>query len=177
MVDPVTLQMVRDVVAIFGVIAGFSYYVITVRNTTKARKTQLAQHINEEITSIEKSLISLELLEMEWDDYEDYLKKYDSTINHDNYAKRALIWGMYNELGVFLKQNLIDIETVYDLGGTLRPLLHWNKFKPIILEYRKRYDDPHGYEGLEYVATEISNERVRRGLSPNIIDADQYTTR
>jgi len=38
MVDPVTLQMVRDVVAIFGVIAGFTYYVITVRNQKQARQ-------------------------------------------------------------------------------------------------------------------------------------------
>ena len=37
MVDPVTLQIVRDVVAIFGVIAGFSYYVLTVRNSQRAR--------------------------------------------------------------------------------------------------------------------------------------------
>ena len=97
MVDPVTLQMIRDVVAIFGVLAGFSYYVITVRNASRERKTQLAQHISEKITSLEKSLISLELLEMEWDDFDDFLRKYDSTINQDNYSKRALIWGMYNE--------------------------------------------------------------------------------
>jgi len=32
MADPVTLQMARDVVAIFGVIAGFTYYLMTVRN-------------------------------------------------------------------------------------------------------------------------------------------------
>ena len=172
----VELSTIRDLVAIFGVIAGFSYYVITVRNASRTRKTQLAQHISEKITSLEKSLISLELLEMEWDDFDDFLRKYDSTINQDNYSKRALIWGMYNEVGVFLKQGLIDIATVYELGGTLRPLLHWKKFKPIILELRKRYDD-NTYEGFEYVATEISKERVRRGLSPDITDADQYTTR
>jgi len=37
MVDLAMLQVVRDLVAIFGVIAGFSYYVMTVRNVNKAR--------------------------------------------------------------------------------------------------------------------------------------------
>jgi len=32
MIDPVILQMVRDVVTIFGVVAGFTYYVLTMRN-------------------------------------------------------------------------------------------------------------------------------------------------
>jgi len=41
MIDPVTLQMVRDVVAIFGVIAGFTYYVLTVRNSQRMQKMQL----------------------------------------------------------------------------------------------------------------------------------------
>ena len=41
MVDPVTLQMVRDVVAIFGVIAGFTYYVLTVRSSQRTQRQQL----------------------------------------------------------------------------------------------------------------------------------------
>jgi len=40
-VDPVTLQMVRDVVAIFGVIAGFTYYVLTVRSSQRTQRQQL----------------------------------------------------------------------------------------------------------------------------------------
>jgi len=39
--------VIRDLVAIFGVIAGFSYYVLTVRNANKARwKDVLLQRIN-----------------------------------------------------------------------------------------------------------------------------------
>ena len=45
MIDLTTLSMIRDIVTIFGVIAGFSYYVMTVRNSTKARKTQLLMQL------------------------------------------------------------------------------------------------------------------------------------
>jgi len=33
--------MVRDVVAIFGVIAGFTYYVLTVRSSQRTQRQQL----------------------------------------------------------------------------------------------------------------------------------------
>ena len=41
MIDLATLQIVRDFVAIFGVIAGLTYYIMNVRNARKARQTQL----------------------------------------------------------------------------------------------------------------------------------------
>ena len=36
----VELSVVRDIVAIFGVIAGFTYYVLTVRNTSKVSQKE-----------------------------------------------------------------------------------------------------------------------------------------
>ena len=41
MIDPVSLQMVRVVVAIFRVIAGFGYYVLTVRSKQRNQRLQL----------------------------------------------------------------------------------------------------------------------------------------
>jgi len=40
----IELSVIRDLVAIFGVIAGFSYYVLTVRNTRKAHELQVFEH-------------------------------------------------------------------------------------------------------------------------------------
>jgi len=37
----IELSTIRDLVAIFGVIAGFSYYVLTVRATRKNQQQQL----------------------------------------------------------------------------------------------------------------------------------------
>jgi hypothetical protein len=40
MIDPIALQMLRDVVTIFGVIVGLTYYVMTVRHQNKTRNAQ-----------------------------------------------------------------------------------------------------------------------------------------
>jgi hypothetical protein len=49
---------------------------------------------------------------MEWIDFDDFLRKYDSTVNPDNFAKRNLIWSLFQELEYMLYQNLVDRETV-----------------------------------------------------------------
>jgi len=50
MVDLLMLQVVRDLVAIFGVIAGFTYYVLTVRNAQKTRRALLFTQIYSDFT-------------------------------------------------------------------------------------------------------------------------------
>jgi hypothetical protein len=176
MVDLAMLQVVRDLVAIFGVLAGFTYYVITVRNANKVRKTQLALQLSDKLRDLEATKIDIELYEMEWIDFDDFLRKYDSTVNPDNFAKRNLIWSLFQELGYMLYQNLVDRETVYNLLQGPRSILHWTKFESIIMAQRERYNDPHWYRWFEYLATEISNERASQGLS-DIVDADGVTTR
>ena len=60
MIDPTTVSMIRDLVAIFGVIAGFTYYVLTVKNTRKnqqlqleTRQAQLFMQIFQEFSSVD----------------------------------------------------------------------------------------------------------------------------
>jgi hypothetical protein len=171
-----TLQAVREIVTIVGVVAGLSYYFLTIQNANKARRIQLALRIAGQFQDKENSLDSLELGEMKWEDYEDFLRKYDSTVNRENYAKRSKIFFMLSETGYLLKQGLIDIETVYEITGGHSPFLVWNKFKPIFLEQRVRYEDPARLVWFEYLITELSKERVRRGLPPNITDPDRYYT-
>jgi hypothetical protein len=49
MVDLSMLQVVGDIVAIFGVIAGVSCYAMTVRNAEKSRRTQLMLQARKEV--------------------------------------------------------------------------------------------------------------------------------
>jgi hypothetical protein len=43
----IELGMIRDLVAIFGVIAGFSYYVLIVRNTQRSRQAQMLMQLHQ----------------------------------------------------------------------------------------------------------------------------------
>ena len=46
----IELSVIRDLVAIFGVITGLSYYIMTVRNTRKAREAQVYSTIMDKFT-------------------------------------------------------------------------------------------------------------------------------
>jgi len=176
MIDPVSLSMVRDVVAIFGVIAGFSYYVLTVRNANRVRKQAIVRQIAQDLTSVESIHRFAELLEMEWEDFDDFLRKYDSTVNKDNYAKRATMFGWFDRLGFDLYQGNLDADTLLNIVDYQAIWLLWNKFKPIFLEQRKRYANPISFRWFEYLVDELGKERVRQGLPAEYIDADGYIT-
>ena len=124
----VNVQTVIDILPAISITIGILYYIMVLRNQEKSRSTQLATHVSNKLQDLERSKIGIELLEMKWTDFDDFYNKYYSTSNIDNYAKRTLIFGIYNEFGVLLNKNLIDIETVYDLMGVQRPLFMWNKF-------------------------------------------------
>ena len=172
----VDVQTVIDILPAISITIGVLYYIMVLRNQEKSRSTQLATHVSSKLQDLERSKIGIELLEMKWTDFNDFYNKYDSTVSPDNYTKRTLIFGIYNEFGVLLNKKLIDIETVYDLMGVQRPLFTWNKFESIIIEQRIRYDDPDYCHWFEHLIQELQKERVRRGHNENIIDADQYTT-
>lgn len=170
----IELSAIRDLVAIFGVIAGFSYYVLTVRNANTARKIQLINSSSLR-TTLEIAHISLELLDMQWEDYDDFLRKYDSTVNHDNYAKRAFMFGNQERIGLLLHEKIIDIDTTFKmLDGGYSIIQMWNKFEPIFLKQRELYEDPLRYQWFEYLVNELRKERVRRGLPSSLKNVDGY---
>jgi len=170
----IELSVVRDLVAIFGVIGGFSYYVMTVRNARKALKTQTLMRLREQQTSYEWMNDYIELLECEWTDYDDFLRKYDSAVNRDNYIKRYKLWGFMDGIGYHLHQGLIDIDSVYHLTQALGANMQWRKWKSVIEEHRRRYNNPDWWIWFEYLNDEITKMRVKRGYPPETTDVDGY---
>jgi len=71
----IELSFIRDLVAIFGVLAGFSYYVLTVRNANIARKTQAVMNMSNNMFKAESNRMNIELLSMDWEDFEDFRRK------------------------------------------------------------------------------------------------------
>ena len=95
----IELSTIRDLVAIFGVIAGFSYYVLIVRNTNRARKTQIAMTLSTSVFAIETNRTYQELMIMQWDDYDDFQRKYDSVVDPENFSLRWNMWKQFDNLG------------------------------------------------------------------------------
>jgi hypothetical protein len=171
----IELSVVRDLVAIFGVIAGLTYYVFVVRNAGISRKTQVVLDLRNTLYSFETNRKIVELLSMTWEDFEDFQRKYDSTVNPDNFAKRWMVFMRFEGMGYMLHLGLVDIDTIFNLIGSYVILQLWQKYEPIIKEQRKFYNEPHWYRWWEYLASEISKKRVELGLPENITDTDVYT--
>ena len=49
----IELSVIRDLVAIFGVIAGLTYYMTTVRNQNRTRRAQLYMQIFNRLSSLD----------------------------------------------------------------------------------------------------------------------------
>lgn len=108
----IELSVIRDLVAIFGVIAGFSYYVMVVRNQKETRQAQLFMQLFQTYVTKEWMTDNWELMTMEWDDLKDFFDKYDSSVDIDNFAKRYRSWFFLDGIGLpysFLNFNSISI--------------------------------------------------------------------
>lgn len=106
----------------------------------------------------------IELMNMEWKDYDDFERKYGSDKNPDNYAKRMSVWTSCDMLGHLLKKNIADVETCYISGGTFA-IFVWEKFKDILIEHRRRYVGADMYGGLEYLSNEMLKLRRKNDSS------------
>ncbi len=175
----IELSVIRDLVAIFGVIAGFSYYVLTVRNSQRTqrqqletRQTQLFMQLYQDLLSENNMRSLLDLLNMEWEDYDDFERKLGSDNNTDSFVKRTSIWFRMNGIGLLLRDEMIDPEKVFDLLGTWIIWL-WMKWEFIINELRVRYHQPELYTEFEYLAVEMRRVRLGRGITEEL--PDTYT--
>jgi hypothetical protein len=65
MIDVNTLSLIRDLVAIFGVIAGFSYYLLTVRMNQRAMRVNLTNSLLQQLSTNEFIREISELLYMD----------------------------------------------------------------------------------------------------------------
>ena len=79
-------------------------------------------------------------------------------------------------MGYELYQGNIDVEELYNYTGFQGIWFFWNKFKPIIMEDRKRYGNPHLFRWFEYLVDELLKERKRQGIPTDVIDFDGYYT-
>ena len=141
----IELSIIRDCIAIFGVLAGFSYYVLTVRATRKnqeqqleTRRIQLFMQLANIFLDVQKGIDYIEVLNWTWDDYTDFERKYGSDNNPRAFAMRNTIWTSFNIMGKLVTEDEIDI----DLVNTIMHdsiVWQWIKWKEIIYEQRRIY--------------------------------------
>jgi len=64
----------------------------------------------------------------------------------------------YEMVGVLLLRKLIDLVTVYDVWGSTNPIMLFEKIKPIVLNFRREFDEPAMFMGFEYLCAELKRK-------------------
>jgi hypothetical protein len=158
----VDLQTISVVIAAASVVIAATYYILIVRNTILTRQAQLFMQLYQGYASEDVNKRQIELLNMEWENYHDFETKYGSDINPDHYARRSAQLQWFNGIGLLVKENLIDLDLVYNTVGH-GALMLWTKYESIIREQRDHYRVPEHSKGLEYLANEIKRIRKQKG--------------
>jgi hypothetical protein len=98
---------------------------------------------------------------MEWTNIDEFKRKYDSSVNPGNWARRASMWNTCNSIGKLYREGLLDLNTLYNGSGGIISVL-WLKFKPIIEMYRETEYDKRAYENFQYVAESLQEYTRKR---------------
>jgi hypothetical protein len=146
-----------------GLIVSILYYAMVLRNQNKTRQAQLFMQLYQKYITKEWWADGWELFQMEWEDFDDFARKYDSIVNMDNFTKRYVSWYFFDGIGLLLKKNLVDKEMIYYLMGGYGAIWNWLKFEHIIVEGRKRLHNPDHLIWFEYLANEMLKIRESRG--------------
>ena len=77
----------------------------------------------------------------EWNDYDDFMRKYSRGVSIDEWTKSVVTGGYFEGIGVLLEEELLDITKVEKLMGSII-INYWEKIQPLIYEMREKWKNP-----------------------------------
>jgi hypothetical protein len=164
MVDVVLLQSASYVAAAIGVCIAAFYYVMTLRvqqanmrEATNSRRATFVNNMLQQSGSVEWQQLGFEVFEMKWSDINDFMKKYDSTANPKLAAKRLAYLARYEAIGRQVKAGLISLDDIGAFSG-YNLVTTWQKFRPIIENYRETEMPRNVYSEFEYAANAMQKK-------------------
>jgi hypothetical protein len=155
LVDLSEIQAVYYMVAATGVIVAAIFYILNLRETTNNRIATFANNRLQTTLTEDWILRSTEIMNMQWSDFEDFKKKYDSSVDPQIYAKRLSLWASYDSIGRMYRQGTINLDYIGSASGLVM-VLAWLKFKPIIVGYRGWEYPNDAFSDFEYIANAYS---------------------
>jgi hypothetical protein len=161
----VDVQTIGVLVTAASVSIAAIYYIMTLRvqqrnmkATLETRQAQFLMSLYQRWSDAEyQENFFFAMFKMNWYDYEDFTRKYpaDSKENLQFFT----LFAVYKGIGLLVEQNLVEVDTVAKLlGGDLIPC--WEKFKPIILEFRARLGQPGQFAYVEYLYDKVKTAEI-----------------
>ena len=147
----ITYQMVLSTLQTIALIVGISYYVITLRNQSKARKTQLYLQMINKFSEPDYLEALGKLNDLEWSTAEDFIEVWKTP---EGRMTIRTLGNWYEGLGTLVKENLLDMRVVALLITGL-VIQFWDKFIPVIDEVREALEWPRFYIEAEYLYDQL----------------------
>ena len=155
------IPSISAIVAAAGVIVGVVFAVLELRNLVRARQTDLVMRLYSTYSSKEFWEAYTKFMMMEFEDFNDYKKKYAPTgfPEKPEAIAFATVSVFFNGVGILLYMKLIDFNLVARLFPTA-PIYTWEKMKPLIDGFRKEFH-PQLYAEYEYLYNEMKKREQR----------------
>ncbi len=162
----ITSEQVIYIIPILGLTASIFYYAMVLRHQNKSRETQLFTQIFQNFKTVSIWREYLDHQNMEWEDYDDFHRKYGMG-NLDTYSKTRSVWWTLCNIGRLVLDGMIEKERVYAWVGSLI-IGEWNWSKPLVEEWRRRDNNPHILSDFEYIGEEMIKMRAQHNLDYHI---------
>jgi len=154
MVDIPTISIV---IASAGVLAGVIYYILEIRHQSKLRQTEslfkLSPWFNINAKEMQEAIS--QTCSIEYENYDDYLKKYADRPEH---MMLKTIGNYFEGIGILVQRKLVNTDVVRDFWGSII-VSTWEQIEPIISDMRKDSDDPQMFKFWEYLYHEMKKKR------------------
>ena len=157
-----TYQMVLSTLQTAALVVGIAYYLFIMRNsqrtqdmTLKNRQAQLLMQMWNRTQSKEFNKDLYTVYQFEWENYDDFIDKYGLKNNPEAWNAFGSILNFCEGLGVMVKNDLIDPSLVDDMESNLI-VTNWERFNPILTEFRERNNFPTFCEQFEYLYHQIA---------------------
>lgn len=145
-----------DIIPILALIAAIMYYVYISKSQNQTRKAQLFMQIYNRFQDKEFLRQNIEIMNMEWADFDDFWQKYGIIVNPEATSLIFSVGTYFEGIGVMVKEKLIDVKLVDDLMTGL-VVRYWEKLEPIIKHQRIMFNWPEAYEWTEYLYNTITS--------------------
>jgi len=162
MVDIQTyIQTASIVITMLSITVGIIMGIIQFRNLVKTRKIEFYMDLYNRIMEKELQRDYAEIVLLwKWEDPNDFFEKYGPEKNLDEFMKFTLVTTYLENMGLFLKEKMVDTHIVANLiGSTIQNF--WEKYEPVIIEMRHRLNTPKIMPMTEYLYEQVKSVRPR----------------
>ena len=150
----VDVSLIRDLVAIAGVLIALTYYILNIQNQRQTRQAQIYLSIIDTFRSTD-FMKQWHLSETAtWKNFDDYCEKYNPENNPEVLTAATAVLVFFDSVGTLVRKKMIDIDFI-DGQLAIAIVAHWRRWEPIILGDREYFQSPEFWPDFEYIYNEL----------------------